>query len=213
MDPADLAYAGIARQAQLIRDGEVSSVELVGVYLERIARLNPVLNAFRSVLGERAQLEAEQADARRAGGDERPLLGVPIAVKDDIDVAGEPTTYGTNANERPVQQRRRGGAPAARGGRGDHRQDERPRADDLAVHRDRHVGRDAQPLGSAAQPGWLLGRQRGRGRRGARGSGARLRRRRLDPHPGGVVRAVRAQAPAGARVAGAPLRGPGTVSA
>ena len=104
MDPADLAYAGIARQAQLIRDGEVSSVELVGVYLERIARLDPVLNAFRSVLGERAQLEAEQADARRAGGDERPLLGVPIAVKDDIDVAGEPTDYGTNANERPVQQ-------------------------------------------------------------------------------------------------------------
>ncbi|HUH81912.1 MAG TPA: amidase [Solirubrobacteraceae bacterium] len=104
MEATELAYAGIARQAQLIRDGEVSSVELVGVYLERIARLNPVLNAFRTVLGERVLLEAEQADARRAGGEERPLLGVPIAVKEDIDVAGEPTTYGTNANERPVKQ-------------------------------------------------------------------------------------------------------------
>ncbi len=103
MEPADLAYAGIARQAELIRDGEISSVELVGVYLERIARLDPALNAFRSVLGERALLEAEQADARRAGGDGRPLLGVPVAVKDDIDVAGEPTAWGTNANERPVQ--------------------------------------------------------------------------------------------------------------
>ena len=104
MEPADLAYAGIARQAEMIRDGEVSSVELVGVYLERIARLNPVLNAFRSVLEERVRLEAEQADARRAGGDHRPLLGVPIAVKDDIDLAGEPTRWGTNANDRPVEQ-------------------------------------------------------------------------------------------------------------
>jgi len=104
MDPADLAYAGIARQAELIRDGEVSSVELVGVYLERIARLNPVLNAFRSVLDERVRLEAEQADARRAGGDRRPLLGVPIAVKDDIDLAGEPTRWGTNGNDRPVEK-------------------------------------------------------------------------------------------------------------
>ncbi len=104
MEPADLAYAGIARQAELIRDGEVSSVELVGVYLERIARLNPVLNAFRSVLDERVRLEAEQADARRAGGDRRPLLGVPIAVKDDIDLAGEPTRWGTNGNDRPVER-------------------------------------------------------------------------------------------------------------
>ena len=104
MEPADLAYAGIARQAEMIRDGEVSSVELVGVYLERIARLNPVLNAFRSVLDERVRMEAEQADARRAGGDRRPLLGVPIAVKDDIDLAGEPTRWGTNANDRPAEQ-------------------------------------------------------------------------------------------------------------
>ena len=103
MDATELAYAGIARQAELIRDGTVSSVELVGVYLERIGRLDGALNSFRSVLDERVRLEAEQADARRAGGDQRPLLGVPIAVKDDIDVAGEPTAWGTNANERPVQ--------------------------------------------------------------------------------------------------------------
>ncbi|HTQ69471.1 MAG TPA: amidase [Solirubrobacteraceae bacterium] len=104
MEPADLAFAGIARQAQLIRDGEVSAVELVGVYLERITRLNPVLNAFRVVLGERALLEAEQADARRVGGDTRPLLGVPIAVKEDIDVAGEVTRLGTDGNERPAER-------------------------------------------------------------------------------------------------------------
>ncbi|HEX5852793.1 MAG TPA: amidase, partial [Solirubrobacteraceae bacterium] len=97
MDSVDLAYAGIARQAALIAAGEVSSRELVDVYLERIARLDPKLNAFRVVLDERVRLEADQADARRAAGAERPLLGVPIAVKDDIDVAGEMTAYGTNA--------------------------------------------------------------------------------------------------------------------
>ncbi|MGP0103501.1 MAG: amidase, partial [Solirubrobacteraceae bacterium] len=102
----ELAYAGIARQAELIASGEISSRELVDLYLLRIERLDPKLNAFRVVLGERARLEADQADARRgAGGDSgrRPLLGVPIAVKDDIDVAGEVTAYGTNAYGEPAR--------------------------------------------------------------------------------------------------------------
>ncbi|MHB8532204.1 MAG: amidase [Solirubrobacteraceae bacterium] len=103
MDQVELAYAGIARQAQLVAAGEVSAGELLELYLERIARYEPELNAFRVVLAERARLEAEQADARRAAGDARPLLGVPIAIKDDIDVAGELTCFGTNAVEAPAQ--------------------------------------------------------------------------------------------------------------
>src|ERR1700730_13757311 len=104
MNTTDLAYAGIVKQAELIAAGEVSSRELVDLYLERIARLNPKLNAFRVVFAERVQLEADQADARRRAGTppaERPLLGVPIAVKDEFDVAGEVTTFGTNAYGEP----------------------------------------------------------------------------------------------------------------
>ena len=54
MDQLDLAYAGIARQAELIRAGEVSPVELVELYLRRIERIDQRLNAFRIVFAERA---------------------------------------------------------------------------------------------------------------------------------------------------------------
>src|SRR5256886_7584574 len=103
MDAVELAFAGIARQAQLVAAGEVSSRELVDLYLERIQRLDGALNCFRVVFAERARMEADQADGRRGAGDRRPLGGVPIAVKDDIDVAGEVTAFGTNAHGGPVQ--------------------------------------------------------------------------------------------------------------
>jgi amidase len=98
MDAAELVFAGIARQAQMVRDGEVSPTELVQACLDRIALLDPQLNAFRIVLAERALAEAGQAEGRRGAGDDRPLLGVPIAVKDDIDVAGTTTAWGTSAH-------------------------------------------------------------------------------------------------------------------
>ncbi len=102
MDAAELAFAGIHRQAELLREGVVSSRDLVGLYLERIERFDGRLNAFRIVLAERALAEAEEADRRIAAGETAPLLGVPIAVKDNVDVAGEITTNGTAAYDDPA---------------------------------------------------------------------------------------------------------------
>jgi amidase len=93
----ELAFAGVARQAELVRGGDVTPRELVETALERIERLDPQLNAFRVVFAERALLEADQAGGRARGGDTRPLLGVPIAVKDDTPVAGEIRTMGSTA--------------------------------------------------------------------------------------------------------------------
>src|SRR3954468_11193539 len=101
MDRDDLAFAGLARHADLIAAEELSSRELTELFLARIARLDPRLNAFRVVLAEQALVEADQADSRPRGGD-RPLLGVPIAIKDDIHVAGEITGYGCDWDP-PVQ--------------------------------------------------------------------------------------------------------------
>jgi amidase len=98
----DLAFAGAARQAEMVRAGNVSPTELVQICLDRIGRLDPQLNTFRVVLAERALLEAEQAEARLKAGEERPLLGVPIALKDNHDLAGELTCHGTDAFPDPV---------------------------------------------------------------------------------------------------------------
>jgi amidase len=98
---ADLAFAGLAGQAERVRAGDVSARELTELSLERIHRLDRHLNAFRVVLDEQALAEADQADARRRAGDDRPLLGVPIAIKDDQDVRGEITGMGTLANLTP----------------------------------------------------------------------------------------------------------------
>src|SRR3954453_6090176 len=94
MDAADLVFAGPARQAELVASGEVSPRELVDACLARIAKLDPTLNAFRIVLGDEARAEADALDG--GDGDGKPLFGVPVAIKDDQDVAGQATAFGTS---------------------------------------------------------------------------------------------------------------------
>ena len=102
MDAAALPFAGVARQAELLRDREVSARELTELYLERIERIDPELNAYRVVLAEKALAQADEADARIGGGEEGPLLGVPVAIKDVTDHEGEVTCFGTGAFDTPA---------------------------------------------------------------------------------------------------------------
>jgi amidase len=98
----DQAFAGLAAQAELVRAGELSALELTELALARIERLDGELNAFRAVRAERALEEARLAQERVRAGDAAPLLGVPIAVKDNVDVAGELTTHGTGVVSEPA---------------------------------------------------------------------------------------------------------------
>src|SRR5688572_13827105 len=104
MAETDLAFAGLARQAEAVRAGEVSPRELVRLYLERIGRLDPQLNAYRVVRAEPALAAAVEAEKRRHSDGQAPLLGVPIAVKDSHDVAGELTTHGTGCVDEPATE-------------------------------------------------------------------------------------------------------------
>ena len=92
---------GLAEQAARLAAGVVSSVELVTDALRRIEASQPTLNAFRRVRASAALAEAEDADRRLASGERAALLGVPMAIKDDLDLAGEPTAFGC-AGDHPV---------------------------------------------------------------------------------------------------------------
>ena len=81
--------------AEAIRTRRASSEEVVAAHLDRIAAVNPEVNAVTCVLGEEAMSAAKQADADLAAGAVRgPLHGVPITIKESVDVVGTPTTHG-----------------------------------------------------------------------------------------------------------------------
>jgi amidase len=95
--------AGLREQVLLLQTGEASSRELVETALARAEAAQPTLNAFRIIRAEEALDEADEAD-RRLGADEgAPLLGVPVAIKDDVHLTGHTSPFGCG-----------GGSPAVR---------------------------------------------------------------------------------------------------
>ncbi|TQF73474.1 amidase [Rhodococcus spelaei] len=90
----DTRQLGLEDTAKALADGTATSVELVRRSLAAIEASQPTLNAFKVVRRTAALAEAADADRRLAAGERLPLLGVPIAVKDDVDVTGEPTAFG-----------------------------------------------------------------------------------------------------------------------
>ena len=100
MSSADVS--GLAESARRLADGLTTSAELVAEALARIEATQPTLNAFRHLRPEAALAEADEADRRLAAGERLPLLGVPVAVKDDTDVAGMPTYFGCDGDLPPA---------------------------------------------------------------------------------------------------------------
>src|SRR5688572_2949583 len=84
---------------RLLRAGEVTSVALTQALLDRIDAVEGAVRAYLTVTGERALAQAEAADARRAQGDDAPLLGVPLALKDVLMTRGVQTTCGSKILE------------------------------------------------------------------------------------------------------------------
>jgi aspartyl-tRNA(Asn)/glutamyl-tRNA(Gln) amidotransferase subunit A len=85
----------IGELADLLARRQVSSVELTQHFLDRIARLNPALNALITLTAERALGEAAAADRRRSAGEDSPLLGIPLIHKDIFCTDGVRTSCGS----------------------------------------------------------------------------------------------------------------------
>lgn len=97
----DMGSAGVAETVRLTHAGRLKAVATVEAALERIAGRDPGLNAFSLVRGEAARAEAAETDKVRKA-DRGPLHGVPIAIKEELDVAGCVTTFGGEANTTPA---------------------------------------------------------------------------------------------------------------
>lgn len=96
-DPADIAFAPVWKQAAWMDSGALTSAELTEIYLSRIAAHAGTLECFVTVTADLAREQAAAMDRERAAGRVRgPLHGVPYGLKDIIDVAGYPSTWGAS---------------------------------------------------------------------------------------------------------------------
>lgn len=104
MSTASGELSGLGAQAEALAGGSVSSSELVAACIDAIDSSRPSLNAFRCVRSEAAIREARECDRRLAAGERGPLLGVPVAIKDDTDIAGETTAFGCEGQFEPASE-------------------------------------------------------------------------------------------------------------
>ena len=90
----DPAYRSATQLIAALKRGEYSAVELLEQTIQRIERLDGRINAIVVRYFERARAAAEESDRSLKSGDDRPLLGLPITVKESFNVGGLPTTWG-----------------------------------------------------------------------------------------------------------------------
>ena len=88
------AFVSATEMLRALRRREISAVELLELHLRRIERYNPQLSAIVTPNYDQARQVSRQADAAWTQGEDRPLLGLPLTIKDCIYVRGLPTTGG-----------------------------------------------------------------------------------------------------------------------
>ncbi len=92
---SELARQTLQETSRKLAAREISSAAVVEAVLSQIEKLNLSLNAYVNVNADKARAAAKAADEARAKGDSRPLLGVPVSVKDVLNVKGQPCTCGS----------------------------------------------------------------------------------------------------------------------
>ncbi|MFX1505521.1 MAG: amidase [Promethearchaeota archaeon] len=103
--PGEIIWKSAAELAKEIKDGNLSPVEILEAYLNRIEEINPKINAIVTLIEESARKEAKKAEERVGEGKELGVLhGVPIVIKDNIPVRGVRTTYGSKLYENHVPE-------------------------------------------------------------------------------------------------------------
>src|SRR5579883_1280372 len=123
----DILHGSATQQAKWIREGKISSVELVQAHLDQISRVNPELNAVVALYAEAALRQARAADeAVAAGAAAGPFHGVPFTIKDSIELEGTLCTAGTWGRRAAVTGRRHFGQADAAGRRHSARQNQSP---------------------------------------------------------------------------------------
>lgn len=104
MNAVDALAAGPTRQAELLAAGTLTSRQLTEAALAAIDRTSSAINATVAVFADEALAAADAADGRREAGESGPFLGIPIAVKDDLDIAGKVTGKGSNSTSSVAAQ-------------------------------------------------------------------------------------------------------------
>ena len=186
----ELAFLPATEQARLVREGEVSPVELVETYLERIERIDPELGAFVTVCAEQALAAAREKATRRRGTLPRRADRVQGPRHDGRDPHHLllPRVRRERARLRPRPRR-----PDARGRLRRPRQDEHARVRHDRLHRLAAERAVPDAVGPRPERGRVERRRGGRRRGRARRDRTGLRRGRLDPDSGLVLRALRDQ--------------------
>ena len=100
MNDEELCYISAYKLAEMINNKEISSEEITEITIERILKINPIINAFCTTTFDMARSMAKEADDRIKNHELIPLLnGIPCSIKDLVPIKGVRTTYGSKIFE------------------------------------------------------------------------------------------------------------------